>query len=50
MITNNPVTNLNLVMAGIEKEADQIDLKLKYSKIDFEGCLSKPLSEKRGKS
>ncbi|WP_151813492.1 hypothetical protein [Acinetobacter sp. TUM15379] len=45
-ITDNPVTNLNRVMAEIRKEAEQINLKLKYSKIDFEECLSKPLSER----
>lgn len=45
-ITDNPVTNLNRVMAEIRKEAEQINVKLKYSKIDFEECLSKPLSER----
>lgn len=45
-ITDNPVTNLNRVMAEIRKEAEQNDLKLKYTKIDFEECLTKPLSER----
>ncbi|MBD0091722.1 hypothetical protein IAF11_16910 [Acinetobacter baumannii] len=46
MLAGNNFSKLNKVMAEIRKEAEQNDLKLKYTKIDFEECLTKPLSER----
>ncbi|MGA6408691.1 hypothetical protein ACPD9G_07245, partial [Acinetobacter baumannii] len=43
-VSNNLIVNLNRIMAEIKNQAAEKKLKLKYSSIDFEYCLSLPLS------
>ncbi|MCU4551612.1 hypothetical protein KTI87_03070 [Acinetobacter nosocomialis] len=45
-ISNNLVVNLNRLMTEIKKQAEEKKLKLKYSSIDFEYCLSMPLADR----
>ncbi|WGM23507.1 hypothetical protein [Acinetobacter pittii] len=44
--TNSQVVKLDLIMSEIVKEAKSNNLKLRYMTIDFEDCLSKPISER----
>ncbi|CAI3151395.1 hypothetical protein ACT4YY_07030 [Acinetobacter baumannii] len=45
-ISNNLIVNLNRIMAEIKNQAAEKKLKLKYSSIDFEYCLSLPLADR----
>lgn len=45
-VSNNLIVNLNRIMAEIKNQAAEKKLKLKYSSIDFEYCLSLPLSDR----
>ena len=45
-ISNNLIVNLNRIMAEIKNQAAEKKLKLKYSAIDFEYCLSLPLADR----
>ncbi|OCZ69182.1 hypothetical protein [Acinetobacter pittii] len=45
-ISNNLIVNLNQIMAEIKNQAAEKRLKLKYSSIDFEYCLSLPLADR----
>ncbi len=46
-ISNNLIVNLNRIMAEIKNQAAEKRLKLKYSSIDFEHCLSLPLADRK---
>ncbi|MDC4255314.1 hypothetical protein NQ622_15285 [Acinetobacter baumannii] len=46
-ISNNLIVNLNHIMAEIKNQAAEKKLKLKYSSIDFEYCLSLPLADRK---
>ncbi|MDH2497033.1 hypothetical protein V8P88_16325 [Acinetobacter baumannii] len=45
-VSNNLIVNLNRIMAEIKNQAAERKLKLKYSSIDFEYCLSLPLADR----
>ncbi|HEN9550251.1 TPA: hypothetical protein U9I90_000742 [Acinetobacter baumannii] len=45
-VSNNLIVNLNRIMAEIKNQAAEKKLKLKYSSIYFEYCLSLPLSDR----
>ncbi|WP_336004893.1 hypothetical protein [Acinetobacter pittii] len=45
-ISNNLIVNLNRIMEEIKKQAEEKNLKLRYSSIDFEYCLSLPLADR----
>ncbi|OTU48628.1 hypothetical protein CAT36_17965 [Acinetobacter pittii] len=45
-ISNNLIVNLNRIMVEIKNQAAEKRLKLKYSSIDFEYCLSLPLADR----
>jgi len=44
--SKNIIDCLNRVLVEIKKEAAINDLKLKYSAIDFESCLNRPMKER----
>lgn len=45
-VSKNLIVNLNRIMAEIKNQAAEKKLKLKYSSIDFEYCLSLPLADR----
>ncbi|MEQ1065020.1 hypothetical protein ABLB96_08900 [Acinetobacter sp. XH1741] len=44
--SKNIIDCLNRLLVEIKKEAAINDLKLKYSAIDFESCLNRPMKER----
>lgn len=46
--TGDLAKNLNWILGEIIKQADEINLKLKYRSIDFEACLNEPSFRRKG--